>query len=99
MTWVGGFGVQVSGGLVGKDDVRAGDKGPGDAHPLLLAAGHLTGKVVEPVAQTHPGQKLSGGLFPLRFGYPAKHQGEGHVFRGRQLGQQIVGLKDKARCR
>ena len=52
--------------------------------------------MVEPVAQTHPGQKLSGGLFPLGLGYPAEHQGKGHIFRGRQLRQQIVGLKDKA---
>ncbi len=34
---LGGFGVQVAGGLIGKDHRGPVHKGPGDAHPLLLA--------------------------------------------------------------
>ena len=35
-----------------------GGPGPGDGHPLLLAAGELTGVVVRAVTQTHLGQQL-----------------------------------------
>ena len=33
--------VQVAGGLVGQDDIRAVQQGPGNCHPSLLAAGKL----------------------------------------------------------
>jgi hypothetical protein len=43
--------VQVGGGLVGQDQRRVVGQGPGDGHPLLLAAGQVAGTVAEPVAQ------------------------------------------------
>ena len=82
-----GFGVQVAGGLVGKDHVGPGNKGPGDARTLLLTARHLAGEVVQPVGQPHPGEQLAGGGLPLGFGHPPEHQWEGHVFGGGQVGQ------------
>ena len=48
--------VEVAGGLVGQDQVRVGDQGPGHRHPLLLATGELAGTVVDPVGQAHPVQ-------------------------------------------
>ena len=48
---VGRLSVQVPGGLVGHDDRRVGDDGPGDGHPLLLAAGKLGGPVIGPFGQ------------------------------------------------
>lgn len=42
-----GLGVQVSRGLVGQDQLRLRHKGAGDAHPLLLAARHLRGLVLQ----------------------------------------------------
>lgn len=33
------FGVEISGRLVGQDETRFIDEGPGDGHPLLLSAG------------------------------------------------------------
>ena len=38
---VGGFAVQVAGGLVREDDLRAVEQGAGDGDALLLAAGEL----------------------------------------------------------
>jgi len=41
---VSGLGVQVSRRFVRQDDSRFLHQGPGDGHPLLLAAGQLGGK-------------------------------------------------------
>ena len=35
----GGAGVEIAGGLVGEEELRAVDEGAGDGHALLLAAG------------------------------------------------------------
>ena len=48
---VAGLGVELAGRLVGQDEERLLDQGPGDRHALLLAAGELVGAVVEPVAE------------------------------------------------
>ncbi len=40
-----GLGVQVPGGLVGQDEGRVVDQGPGDGHALYLAPGQLIGEV------------------------------------------------------
>ena len=48
---VAGLRVELAGRLVGQDEDRVLDQGPGDRHPLLLAARQLVGAMVEPVAQ------------------------------------------------
>ncbi len=48
---VAGRGVEVAGRLVGEDDLRLGDEGPGDGDPLLLAARELLGLMAEPAAE------------------------------------------------
>ena len=48
---VAGLRVELAGRLVGQDEDRVLDQGPGDRHPLLLAARQLVGPMVEPVAQ------------------------------------------------
>ena len=40
-----GFAVQVAGGLVSQKNGGLGGQGPGDGHPLLLAAGELVGRL------------------------------------------------------
>ena len=54
--------VQAAGRLVGQDDGRPPDQGPGDGHPLALAAGQLGGAVTGPVGQADLGQRVRGGL-------------------------------------
>ena len=55
---VAGLRVELAGRLVGQDEDRVLDQGPGDRHPLLLAARQLVGPVVEPVAQADLRQQL-----------------------------------------
>ena len=57
-----GFGVQVAGRFISKNDFGIADKGTGDAHTLLLAAAHLSGQVVGAAKQAHAFQFLAGQL-------------------------------------
>ena len=55
-----GVGVEVAGRLVGEQDARPVDQGPGDGGPLHLAAGQLARLVLEPVAQADALEQLGG---------------------------------------
>ena len=92
----GGFGVQVSGGLVSQDQTGFGDDGPGNGHPLLLAAGKLCGQVTRPLLQVHPGQGRLHPFLPFGPGHLLVDQGQLHVFFRRELGNQVKALKNKA---
>ena len=59
---VAGPAVKLAGRLVGQQHDRFLDQGPGDGHPLLLAAGELPRAMVEPVAQTNLRQQFGGLL-------------------------------------
>src|SRR5438445_6943211 len=48
--------VQVSGGLIGKKNQRVMNQGPGDRHPLLLAARQLVRELVLLPSQPHDAQ-------------------------------------------
>ena len=49
---------KLAGGLVRQDELRPVGERARDAHPLLLAARHFVGPVVEPLAQPHQFQAL-----------------------------------------
>jgi hypothetical protein len=66
-----GGGVERPGGLVGQQQPGLGDEGPGDGHPLLLAARHLGGDVLGPGRQAHPVQRLEGLRPPAAAGTAA----------------------------
>ncbi len=89
-------GVQGAGGLVGQDHRRVPGQGPGDGHPLLLAAGELHGLVIQFIAQSHHLQGDPRPFVPLRLGDAGVHQGHLHILLQGQLGQQVVLLKDEA---
>ena len=92
----GGVGVQGGGGLVAQQDLRVGGQGPGDGHPLLLAAGHLGGIGLFLVLQAHDLQQLPGllhGLGPLD---ADELQGEADVVQGGALHEQVEALEDHA---
>ena len=73
---VGRHGIQVAGRLVGQDDVRVVDQGPGDGHPLAFPAGELGRPMVH--APGEPGQfQHPGGLFQ------AGIRAAGEYFNGR----------------
>ena len=50
----GRLGVEGPGRLVGQDEVRVADQGPGNGHPLLLSARQFAGPVLHPVSEAHP---------------------------------------------
>jgi len=91
-----GGGVEVAGGLVGKDNVRLVDQCPGDGDALALTAGKLGRLMFEPVAETE-----LGGIFARRFdlglavdtGIDQRH---GDILDDGQLREQVKLLKDES---
>ena len=100
----GELGIQGRSGLVKTEDVGVQGQGPGDGHPLLLAARQLVRIVVGPVGQPHPAQQLPGlgldlgvNLFLPRLVVGLllgqKLLGQHHVLQGGVLGEQVEGLE------
>lgn len=89
--------VEVSGGLVGKQDSRTVRKGPRQRDALLLPTRKLRRVVVETVAETDSFQKHSSAV-PVVGGTFAAHQLERHenVLEGGERGQEVERLEDKA---
>ncbi len=72
-------------------------QGPGDGHPLLLAAGELAWAGACSLSPRPTcSSALRGPLVPLRLGDAGVHQGHLHVLQQGQLGQQVVLLEDEA---
>ena len=92
----GGLPVQVAGGFVRGDEGGVGDQGPGDGHPLLLAAGELGRVVVLAVAQAHQFQDQFHVFPALPAGQLGEEQGQFHVLKGREDRDQLVELEDEA---
>ena len=86
--------VQRAGRLVEAEDVRVQGQGPGNGHPLLLAAGQLMRVVARPLRQAHLGQKLLRLL--LQLGVDGFFVGL--VVRA-LLGQQLPGQHHVLQCR
>ena len=81
---VAGLAVELAGRLVGEDDHRVLDQGPGDRDPLLLAARELPGAMVQAIAQADRPEQL-GGLPALGVGHAGRqerHQGRSAGPRG-----------------
>ena len=94
--FAGQLGVQGGGGLVKIDDLRAGGKGAGDGHPLLLPARELVGVLAAPVGHAHLFQHLDGDGLGLVLVHPAGHdQPFGHVLQHRLVAEQVVALEHK----
>ena len=85
---------QVSGGFVGEDDPGMVDQGPGDGHPLLLAAGELVGPVVDAVGQSDLSQNLEGPLPSV--GRTGLDHGQRHVVQSRCPAEEVEHLEDEA---
>src|SRR5262249_15191245 len=94
---VAGCGVEVSGGLVGKNDIGIVDKRPRDGHSLLLAARELRRTVIEAGGPAHPGWHLDLSLLwlPAYFARSLVGERELNVLEYRVLLDQVVGLKDE----
>ena len=88
--------VEVAGGLVGQQDERPVDEGPGHGHPLLLATGQLVGQVVPLLGQPDQVEHLGhlGGDDVL--GAADDLEGEGHVLEDGLVGQEAEVLEHAA---
>ena len=62
-----GLRIEIAGGLVGEENLRPVDEGPGERDALLLAAGKLERVMLEPVAQADPREQLGGLAAAGRF--------------------------------
>ena len=89
-----GAGVQVAGGLVGQEDGGLGRQGPGDGHPLLLAAGEVVGQALEFFLQAQGGDDLvQVALVRL---LPVQLDGKDDVLIHVEHRHQVVVLEHKA---
>ena len=88
--------VEVSGRLVGEDDVGVHGQGAGDGDALHLAAGELGRLVLHAVARPTRASSSAHALAPLPGRHAAEQQRQLHVLVGRDLRQQIEVLEDEA---
>ena len=85
--------IQVSGGFIGKNDIRSGDQRPGDSNSLLLPSGQLSGQMIQAAGDAQQSRdSVQIGLV----GTPAVQKQRHHnILSGGQHGKQIELLKDK----
>ena len=72
-----------------------GHQGPGDGHPLLLAAGEPGDAALFKAVQGNQGEHLPDPGFDFVLGELLLPQGEGHVFKDVQVGEKGIFLKDR----
>src|SRR6056297_2012312 len=89
-----GDGVEVAGGLVGEDDLRARRERARHGDALLLATRQFAGQVPEPVSQPDRGDDLVDPGRVARLA--AEHHRQPDVLVGRQRRHEIERLEDEA---
>jgi hypothetical protein len=77
-----GLGVELTGGLVGQQDLRAARQRPGDRDPLLLPAGQLTRSLLRVLTQADDVQHEPDTFLPLLRGHAHDPQRHADVLRG-----------------
>src|SRR6185312_9701734 len=88
-----GLAVEVASRLVGKENARRVGEGARDRDALLLAAGKLGGKVIEPVAQADTAKQLARALAGA--GFSAQLERHLHVLERRERGDELKALEDE----
>ncbi len=86
-------GVEIAGGLVGKEDFGFVDNGPGDGHALLFAAGKLGREVIGAIGETDPAKSLQCGFRGVVSG---DGTGDGDVFESGEFGKEMIVLENVA---
>ena len=87
------LGVQVAQRLVEQQHAGLHHQGPGQGHPLLLAAGELVCVPVFHALQAHQVQHVEHLFADLLLGQLAQLEAVGHVVEHVQVGEQGVALK------
>lgn len=93
--FIPGFTVEVARWLIGKQHFRASVKRPRQRHALLLAAGQLRRKVVEPLPQPKLFQQRFGVIAAFTGIFAAQQARQLDVFQRVEGWDQHEGLKDK----
>ena len=87
--------VQRAQGLVQQQDLGAGHQGPGDGHPLLLAAGQLGDFPVLKALQTHHAQHFRHALLDFLGRHLGDPQAKGDVLKHVQMREQRILLEHR----
>ena len=92
-----GAAIEGGGGFIGQQQPRPGCQGPGNRHPLLLAAGEVVGQLVQLVAQAHGPQPFARLVAAGPVTEAAQQVGAHlHVLLGAEAAQQVVALENHA---
>src|SRR6478735_2779552 len=91
-----GVGVEVARGLVGEQDRRPVDEGPGDGNTLLLTTGELVRQALLHARESDELERLGHGLADAGAAAAEDLQGVGDVLEDRLVGQQAEVLEDAA---
>lgn len=93
---ISGFTVQVPGGFIGKQHLRATIKCAGQRHALLLSTGKLRRKMVKAFPQPQLFQQCLRMIAAFTAAFTAQQRGQLNIFQRVQGGDQHEGLKHKA---
>ena len=91
-----GFGVEVSGGLVGKNDGGVIDEGAGDGDALALSAGELVWLVHHAGAEVDGFKDRLGACGAFGCGGAIVDERQLDVVKGGGAGEEVEGLEDEA---
>lgn len=96
--FLGGLGIEVAGGLIGKEDGGTIDESAGDGDALLLTTGELAWGVVHALAEADFAEEFLAAIAGLAIRHARGGVGEGHddLLEGAGAGEQVEVLKDKA---
>ena len=87
--------LQIQGGqrLVQQQHLGLAHQSPGDGYPLLLPAGKAGDAAVLKAGEGNQGEHIPHLLLDFRFGHLLLPQGEGHVLKHVQMGEQGIALE------
>src|SRR6185503_17664288 len=88
--------IEVSGRLVGEDDLRVVHESAGDGDALALAAGELARAMLGAIGQSDAIERRTGALSPLVAVDPGVEQRELGVFQDRGAREEVEGLENEA---
>ena len=88
--------VEVAGGLVGQEDLRVVDDGPGDGHPLLFAVGQPRREVPHLGVEVDQAERVEDPPPDLLARLAQDLQGQGHVVENGPVEEEAEILEDDA---
>jgi hypothetical protein len=94
--FITGLAIEVTGGLIAKQQCGIGDYGTGYANTLLLTPRERTRVVSRAMGKTHDIQGCGSVFFALRTRKVRQQQGQFHIFLRREYRDQVIELENQA---